>query len=193
MFGKRKTVVLIDEVPHVQWHVKMIDLFVIVTMYFTKTHTRCVSSYTMPWDIYILNTLSNVFTNMQISLMSSYLDLKKESIIIHWCYHFKLATYILLRFSNMVCNFITFVGVTSHGLVSKFGANYSTWHWAYTNFTISGGLSSTFKESQSFALMSELGGSILCSKTISTNFDMQYSTSTMSSPLIINLSSNVQK
>ena len=89
--------------------------------------------------------------------------------------HFKPATYILLTFSYMASNFITFVGVNFDWLsIKRNVAKNWAWCWAFSSFTLGGGPLSTSKESKGSALRSKLGGSILCPKAISTNFDMQY-------------------
>jgi hypothetical protein len=91
------------------------------------------------------------------------MDLKKESIV-RWCCHFKLATNILLSFSNMPYNFIRFAGVKSNELSIKNVANSWACCWASVSFTISGGLSSTSKGFTVLAVRSKLAGSILCPK-----------------------------
>ena len=90
--------------------------------------------------------------------------------------HFILATYILLSFCYMACNFITSARVNSNGLSTKKDVAHNwAWCWAFANLTLGRGLSSTSQESKDSTLRSKLGGSILYPTAISTtSFDMQY-------------------
>ena len=90
-------------------------------------------------------------------LMKSMWTWKKESIV-YWCCHFKLATNILMSFSNVAYNFSTFVGVNSNGLSIKNVGNNWARCWAFVNFLTNRGLSPTSKESKGYALRSKLGG-----------------------------------
>ena len=107
-----------------------------------RSYDRCVT-YSIIWqigpgchnnEVLHTNTLEIfchkeilwVFFQMYYKYVNSphrtYVDLKEESIVL-WCCHFKLATNILLSFSNMPCNFIRFAGVKSNELSIKNLAN----------------------------------------------------------------------
>ena len=119
-----------------------------------------------------------------------YVDLKEW--IVHWYWHLKVAMKeILLSFLNIACSLITYRRTNSNGLsINNNVANNWVWYWVFANFTMSGGLSSTSKESKGSALKSKLGAYVLRPKAKSTKSYMQSSTSMMSSPSIIRLSSN---
>ena len=96
----------------------------------------------------------------------------------------------------MACGFITSACFNINALFINDVVNNWAWCYAPANFIIGGGLLSTSRESKGSALTSKLGGSILYPKAqrayipsvrdpISTSFDMQYSTTMMSSPFII--------
>ena len=75
----------------------------------------------------------------------TYVHSKKESIV-SWCCNFKLATHLLLRFSDMAYNLTTFAWVNSNGLSIKNVNNNWAWWWASASYIIGEGLSSTSRK-----------------------------------------------